>query len=62
MTKQEIRNVYGERFTVSIGDTVGWKDGIEDCGEVLEINSYWLVVKTDDGKILEICSEVCWAQ
>ena len=52
----EIKNIYGETFTVSIGDRVFWK---EDSGEVLEIHPYWLVIKTND-KILEIISECCW--
>lgn len=60
MTKKQITNKYGDKFTVKVGSIVHWKDGIEDCGEVLEIHSYWLLVKNDDGEIVSVFSEDCW--
>lgn len=53
----EIKNIYGQTFTVSIEDRVFWK---HNDGQILEIHPYWLKVKTNDGQILEIISECCW--
>lgn len=62
------RNKFNETHTIKIGDSIGWKQGLEQAGIVIEINDYTAVIKNDghfSGKIEQeetviVYLEDCW--
>jgi hypothetical protein len=44
----KIGQVFGREEEVAIGDFVGFKDGVEQCGKLVEINGPWLTLSVYD--------------